>query len=376
MNLYLRRFHYKELFLVGFYVSFIGITALAGVIDYAVGKRFDAVTDLLFVVVGAGFFYAFLKTRNLRVASSAMLWIASTIVFIFMVSNDFDMSIIFSLMLPMVAFVLMPPREIVINMGLYYLILAGLFVYGYVHFEHHPLLHDVSMMSVYFIALLFVIAFGIVYHYAIEQSYHELQKANRQKEILLKEIHHRIKNNLNIISSILGLQKLDTDDSKVHRIIDQNRLRIESMSLAHEVLYSTEDLSHIGFEDYTRRLLEHILAMSDLKADAEISLQAVSAAFSLERMVQLGIILNELVTNSVKYAFAQGKGRIRITLAKKEEAYSLVYADNGPGVLEPDRLMKSDTLGMNLVRLTVEQMDGTVDIGNDGGLRYEIRFGA
>ena len=376
MKSFFSQFHYKELFLVGFYISFIGITALAGVIDYAVGKRFDAVTDLIFVVIGAGFFYAFLKTRNLRVASSAMLWIASTIVFIFMVANDFDMSIIFSLMLPMVAFVLMPPREIVINMGLYYLVLAGLFAYGYVHFEHHPILHNVSMMSVYFIALLFVIAFGIVYHYAIEQSYHELQKANRQKEILLKEIHHRIKNNLNIISAILGLQKLDTEDARVHRIIDQNKLRIESMSLAHEVLYGTNDLSQIRFDDYAKRLIGHILSISNLSGHIELVLESVSNAFSLERMVQLGIVINEMVTNSVKYAFTDETGKIFIVLSRVGEGYRLTYSDSGPGVENSQHFFEGDTLGINLIRMTVEQMKGHIDIRRAAGLKYDIRFEA
>jgi len=376
MRSYLARFHYKELFLVGFYLSFIGITSFAAVIDYAVGKSFDARMDLLFVVLGTGFYLFFLKTRNRRVASSAMLWIASTIVFVFMISNGFDMSIIFSLMLPMVAFVLMSPREIMVNMTLYYLVLGGLFAYGYLHYEYHPILHSAAKMSVYLIALLFVIAFGIVYHFAIEQSYRDLQQANRQKEILLKEIHHRIKNNLNIISAILGLQKFDTDDAEVHRIIDQNKLRIESMSLAHEVLYGTDDLSHIEFGDYAKRLVEHILAMSDLAGAIELKLESAAAAFSLERMVQLGIIMNELVTNSVKYAFAERSGGIEMSLAEADGTYTLRYRDSGPGVPDPAAFMQGETLGLSLVRLTVEQMHGGVRILGGRGLEYEIRFAA
>lgn len=376
MKSYFSRFHYKELFLVGFYLSFIGITSVASIIDYLVGKPFDAAMDLLFVGVSVLFFMHFLRTRERKTASRAMLWIASTIVFIFMISNDFDMSIIFSLMLPMVAFVLMSPREIVLNMGLYYLVLGALFAYGYMQYEHHPILHDVSVMSVYFIALMFVIAFGIVYHAAIEQSYRELKAANAQKEVLLKEIHHRIKNNLNIISAILGLQKLDTEDEQVHRIIDQNKLRIESMSLAHEVLYGTNDLSNIRFDDYVKRLIEHILSISNLSGRVELVLESVGTAFSLERMVQLGIIINELVTNSVKYAFLDYTGKIAIALSRQDEGYRLIYSDSGPGVDDPQHLFEGDTLGVNLIRLTVEQMKGSVGIRRAKGLQYEIRFDA
>lgn len=376
MKTFFSRFHYKELFLVGFYLAFIGITSIAAVIDYLVGKRFDAAMDVLFVGIGAAFFLLFLKTRNRRVAASAMLWIASTIVFIFVVSNGFDMSIIFTLMLPMVAFVLMSPREIMINMSLYYLVLGSLFFYGYLRYEHHPLLYDMAMMSAYVIALLFVIAFGVVYHLAIEQSYRELQQANLQKEILLKEIHHRIKNNLNIISAILGLQRLDTEDERVHRIIDQNKLRIESMSLVHEVLYGANDLSQIRFDDYARRLITHILSMYNLSGRVELALASVGSAFALERMVQLGIIINELVTNSVKYAFSDRTGTIALQLCESDGGYRLTYSDSGPGVADIDGFFQGDTLGVNLIRLTVEQMKGRVQVQQASGLAYEIKFAA
>ncbi len=373
MRSFLSRFHYKELFLVGFYVSFIVITSLAAVIDHLIGKRFDAMLDVLFVIIGSGFFYGFLKTRNAKVASSAILWIASTIVFVFMIVNEFDLSIVFSLMLPMVAFVLMSPREILINMSLYFLILGSIFTYGFVHYEHHQVLHDSSFMSAYLIALLFVFAFGIIYHFAIEQAYRELKRADRQKEVLLKEIHHRIKNNLNIISSILGLQRLETDDKQVHHIIDQNRLRIESIALVHEVLYQTEDLAEVDFEKYARRLIEHILMMSDLKEQIVVELQVVKSSFSLERMVQLGIIINELVTNSVKHAFLQKDGRIEMRLTD-DAGYYLTYTDSGGDVADLQTILDGDSLGLSLIRLTTEQMQGSMTLENRGALHYGFRF--
>ena len=370
------KFHYKELFLVGFYVSFISITSLAAVIDYLIGKDVDAVLDVLFVVLSGGFFYLFLKTRNAKVASRAILWIASIIVFIFILVNSFNMSIIFSLMLPMVAFVLMSPKEILINIGIYYLVLGSIFAYGYLHYEHHPILHDISFMSAYMIALFFVIAFGIIYHIAIEASYRELQRADLQKEILLKEIHHRIKNNLNIISSILGLQKLETEDKSLHHIIDQNKLRIESMSLAHEVLYQTKDLAQIDFEDYVKRLVDHILMVSDLTEKITLELHSVKRAFPLEHMVLLGIIINELVTNSVKYAFVDKSGRIMMTLSNESDGYIMTYTDSGSGVEVLEDVLNSDSLGISLIRLSTEQMQGSMTLENPDALFYRFRFAA
>jgi two-component sensor histidine kinase len=370
MNSWLKQFHYKELFLVGFYLSFIIITTIAAIVDYLVENPLHAKLDLLFVSFSIFFFLYFLKSKNHKIAARGILWIATTLVFIFVVNSQFDMSIIFTLLLPIVAFILMPPREIIFNMTLYYLILFALLIFGYLHYEHNQILHNVKTMSAYFIASLFVIAFGLFYNYAIEESHRQLEKANRQKEILLKEIHHRIKNNLNIISSILGLQKLESNHPDIDRIIEQNRSRIESISMAHETLYRSDDLEHIDFATYIKNLATQLFITSDKKDTIALHVKANAIIFPLDHMVKLGIILNEFLTNSIKYACSDA---ITIHLSQDSEHYVLEYFDNE----HPHHdlaLPETETLGLSLVKMTVEQMNGTLSTHANNPFRYSIRF--
>jgi two-component sensor histidine kinase len=371
MHQWLKQFHYKELFLVGFYLSFIVITLVASVIDFAIANVFDGVLDLLFVGISLLFFISFLKTRNSKIAARAILWIASTIVFIFVYHSAFDMSIMFTLLLPIVAFILMPPREIFLNMSLYYAILITLFFHGYLTYEHHHILHNAKTISSYLIASLFVIAFGLFYNYAIEESHRALEKANTQKEILLKEIHHRIKNNLNIISSILGLQKLESNHPEIDRIVEQNRLRIESISLAHETLYRSDDLEKIDFAAYVSKLAEQILFSAAKEDQICLHVNAKSLTFPLEIMVKLGIILNELITNSLKYAFDNQQGAITISLERELAHYILKYHDSGTSHTNAEN---QDSLGLNLVSMTIDQMEGEMQSDPHNPYHYTIRF--
>ncbi len=373
MQTWLKQFHYKELFLVGFYLSFIIITSIAALIDLVIANYFDFVLDLVFVAVGLGFFTYFLRTRNHTVAARAILWIASTIVFIFVYHTAFDMSIMFTLLLPVVAFILMPPREIVLNMSLYYAVLIALFIHGYSVYEHHPFLHSERAVASYFIASLFVIAFGIFYNFAIEESHRKLEKANREKEILLKEIHHRIKNNLNIVSSILGLQKLESNHPEIDRIIDQNRLRIESISLAHETLYRSDNLEAVNFATYVRQLSEQALLAVGKEDDVTLELHSDESTFELEKTIRLGIIINELLTNSVKYACRNGTCHITMALTCKEGSCTLHYSDSGENATLP---ASDDTLGLSLVKLTLEQLHGTLVMHDPKPYHYRMAFPA
>jgi len=373
MNNFFRQLRYKELFLVGFYVSFISITFIAGLIDIVIQNYFDAVLDFIFVGISALFYIHFLSVRNHTFAARAIFWIATSIVFIFVVHSQFNMSVIFTVLLPIVAFVLMPPLEILKNMLLYYLILSLLFIYGYFSLSNNFLLHSEQNLTSYFIATLFSIAFGLFYTLAIEESYRRLEDANRQKEILLKEIHHRIKNNLNVISSILGLQKLESNHPEIDSIIDQNKLRIESISLAHEILYMSSDIENIEFKTYVQKLVHQIfVSMSDETFKLEI--ESESHSFNLEMMAHLGIVINELVTNSIKYAPMCDGSCIFICLTQKEGSYYLEYRDSGSQqnsevLLDIEAL---NSLGINLIKLTVEQMQGEVKIYSN--YHYKIRF--
>ena len=150
--------HYKDLFLYGFYGSYIAITSLATIIDFLIQSYFDAFVDIVSVLITVLAFRYYLRTRDRELASIMLFWIASTVIFMFVIHNNFDISIIFTLLIPMVAFILLPTRKMILHVGIYFVILSGIFTYGYSVYETHSLLYSIQNMSAYVIALLFVIA--------------------------------------------------------------------------------------------------------------------------------------------------------------------------------------------------------------------------
>ena len=367
----IKHIHYKDLFLYGFYGSYIAITSLATLIDFFIGSYFAAIVDFISVLITIAAFVYYLKTRNREVASILLFWIASTVIFMFVLHSQFDISIIFTLLLPMVGFILLSTRKMMLHVGLYFFILALIFGYGYSIHETHPLLYNIRNMSAYFIALLFVLAFGTFYHIAIERSYVELEDANKQKTFLLKEIHHRVKNNLNLVASILGLQKLESESKEVHEVIDQNKLRLESIAMAHEMLYKQDDLAHIDFQTYVTKLSEHILATNDGTENVKVSVEMIPLQLPIESMIQFGIMINELMINSIKYAFDGKGGVIKIKLQEQEDTLIFYYMDDGRGF---DINSTEKGFGTHLVEMTVSQLDGAMKIENRQGICYQIEF--
>ena len=362
--------YYKELFLYGFYVSFIGLTSIAMIIDFAISNHKDALVDFIAVAIASlSFYYYFFKLKNHELASIALFWITAGVVFLFVIQNAFDISIIFTLLIPLVGFILLSTPKAIFHIGIYFTLLALIFSYGYVIFESHPLLHEAKHMSAYIIAMLFVIAFGIVYQIAIERSYRELEIANEQKTFLLKEIHHRVKNNLNIIASIWGIQKLESNSKEVHQLIDQNRLRLESMAMAHEILYQCDSLANIDFKTYIEKLSMHILKIESPDDGIRLKINIAPLSLSIETMIQFGMMVNELMTNSIKYAFPNHHGEISISLTKEKEGYSFSYGDNGKG-FDSNAIQKG--FGSSLIEMTIEQLDGELTIVNENGLHYHI----
>ena len=367
----IQNIHYKDLFLYGFYGSYIVITSLATIIDFLIPNYFDAIIDLISVLITAIAFKYYLRHRNRELASIILFWIASIVIFMFVVHNNFDISIIFTLLIPMVAFILLPTKKMILNVGIYFLILAGIFVYGYSIYEIHSLLYSVQNMSAYVIALLFVIAFGTFYHIAIERSYQELEYANHQKTFLLKEIHHRVKNNLNLIASILGIQGMESNSPEVHELIEQNKLRLESIALAHEMLYKQDDLANIDFKSYVEKLTEHILRTNEGTEKIKLYIEMIALKLPIESMIQFGIMINELMINSIKYAFDARGGTITITLEREQEKLLFCFRDNGKG-FDPKTMQKG--FGMNLIEMTVSQLEAQMDSHYEYGLAFNIYF--
>lgn len=198
----------------------------------------------------------------------------------------------------------------------------------------------------------------------------------REKEQLLKEIHHRVKNNMQIISSLLNLQSESVEDKKVLSLLRESRNRINSMALVHEMLYKSQDLSKIALKQYVQSLSISIYQSYALRDSAiEFSYDiAESVYFDIDKMIPIGLILNEAISNSLKYAFPERKGCVSISVKLIERKYSLSVGDDGVGLKEGFNVDKDSHLGMQLIYMLTEQLDGLLTMENKNGVKYSIHF--
>jgi PAS domain S-box-containing protein len=203
----------------------------------------------------------------------------------------------------------------------------------------------------------------------------QIAESLREKEVMLREIHHRVKNNLQIVNSLMNLQIQKVGDPKTIMALTDTQTRVRAMSLVHERLYKTQELSRIDFADYISKLTEELLRSQKISQKVELDLDIHGIFLDINLAVPVGLILNEIITNSLKYAFPDGRqGKISISAEKSGEAYSIRIADNGVGIPETFDWQKSNTLGMRLIHGLVSQVDGTITLDRAGGTGYTIRI--
>jgi len=205
----------------------------------------------------------------------------------------------------------------------------------------------------------------------------ELQKSVKEKEILLKEIHHRVKNNMEIISSLLNMQAYKSKDKKFKEQMKESRSKIHAMALVHEFLYLGENLAYINVNEYIEKLVEDIKELyisNNTQIDVDLNIDKIE--FSINRCIQVGMLLHELCVNAFKYAFKQNrKNLLCIHMNLDKEKIHVKIRDNGEGVKELDQLQKSDSIGMQLIHSIVDfQLHGKINFKNNNGLECNITF--
>ena len=202
-----------------------------------------------------------------------------------------------------------------------------------------------------------------------------LKQSLEEKEILLKEIHHRVKNNMQIISSLLNLQLNLEDEEKTKGLLKESQGRIKSMAMVHEKLYQSTDLSHINFGEYLDNLVKDLFYSYGIPTDSiKLVIDAEDIEINIDTAIPLGLIVNELVTNSLKYAFPDKKGKVEVGFQKVEDEYILKISDDGVG-LPPDLDVETTkTLGLKLVYSLSEQLDATLKVDTAHGTKFEISF--
>ncbi len=209
---------------------------------------------------------------------------------------------------------------------------------------------------------------------------YEIKRSLQEKETLLMEIHHRVKNNLTVISSLLNLQSRYIKDKDDLIMFKESQSRAKSMAIIHQRLYSSSDLKHIDFGDYIKTLAgdifdSYVYDPGNIKLNFDVE----DVKLDINTSIPLGLILNELLTNSLKYAFPYGEsmvheGIINIKLHKNDGGYTLIVEDNGVGLPEDFNLENNNSLGLQLINTLTNQIDGNLTCSNNDGVTFRIDF--
>ncbi|MBW4547965.1 MAG: PAS domain S-box protein [Symplocastrum torsivum CPER-KK1] len=205
----------------------------------------------------------------------------------------------------------------------------------------------------------------------------QIQASLQEKEVLLQEVHHRVKNNLQVISSLLDLQSQQIEEQATLEIFRESQNRVKSMALVHEKLYKSQDFAKINFAEYTESLTSYLFKAYQFNRDKitlELTLDEVT--LNIDTAIPCGLIVNELVSNSLKHAFPNNQsGTIRISMfADETQQFNLIVEDNGVGFPPDWNLKQSQSLGIQLVHVLTKQIKGKVELNNSLGSRFCVSF--
>jgi len=370
---YFQHLERKEKFIHGIAFTVIIYIALGALLDIHTRPQHALVQGLTSFITLL-LFLTYLRTRNLTLLIYGVIILLSVEFNILLYLDHFAFySYLFPLLIPLGIFFTLPFRASILLSLLHYMGVGVTSAYGYYVLQSNSPVFNATALTVFAFASLFILSFGFIYHISIENSYKKLLASDAQKAFLLKEVHHRVKNNLNIIAAMLGLQGMESSNQEIEEIFEKNRSRVEAMAMVHELLYKQEDYDVISFKHYVETLSMHLLGMSE--RPIEMTLEIVPAAFPIETMQQFSIILNELITNSLKYAFAEEvlQPHICICLTQKLDFFTLDYEDNGIGCKDQD-FETSNSIGSNIVSIACQQLDASMQLQYNNGFNYTIRF--
>ena len=205
----------------------------------------------------------------------------------------------------------------------------------------------------------------------------QIQASLKEKEVLVREVHHRVKNNLQVIYSLLRLQSKSITDPKALELFQDSQARVKAMALLHETLYQSQDLSHIDMEGYISTLTGQLFKSYGISSNAvRLKLTIAPVSLSMETAITCGLLINELVSNSLKYAFPNGRpGEVAIQLSSNHNgAYTMIVGDDGVGLPPDIDVAAVRSLGWQLVPMLVEQLNGTYELHRSAGTTVKLTF--
>ena len=250
---------------------------------------------------------------------------------------------------------------------------------------------DYSTLRVINYALSMVISVYIVYQHNKKSAFSKRQLGSqlsqnndtletlrhtvKEKEVLLAEVHHRVKNNLAIISGMLNLRRSLGNKTNVDAVLQECSNRVVSMAMVHEKLYKTGDLNNIPFHDYVNDLCLDIHHTISGDTEVQLFLDLAPLSLNIDKAIPVGLIINEVLTNSIKHAFGKNEnGEITVQLKKQHHSAYLMIHDNGKGMPKEFEPGKDESLGFMLIESLSHQIDGSFEFANHNGARFVLRF--
>ncbi len=255
---------------------------------------------------------------------------------------------------------------------------AIVIVFGFrYHWIESPLsVEAIQNLSAFNIILSFITAIAFIIVVVTESLSQELRIKNmlNEKEVLLAEVYHRVKNNMSIVTSLLNLKKDMSSSREVQEALDDCRNRVYSMALAHQKMYNSKNLESLNFREYVNDLVKDIKNSIAGRTELNVKIDAEDINLELTNAIPCGLILNELITNAYKHAGNSLNGvKVLIELKRKGDSVELKVSDNGPGINE-EAMSKPNTLGIELIKSLTEQLDGKYEFYNQSGLVFSLRF--
>jgi len=371
--LFLKRTHYKNIFIIGVYIATFFIASVSVVFNFITHNYVSLEINLIYLVLLLFSLYYFQKTKDVYKASISLFWISAFIEVIFLLIHGANINLIYIVLLPIIIYMILPFRKLIFHLSLFY---AVIFVVLYYECSIHPqsFLHNKKYLFNFIIANSIILFNGLVYNFVINGFIEHLERTNKEKNMLLKELHHRVKNNLNLISSILGLNALKTRNKEAKEILRANEHRIKSMAIVHEILYKDGNLDKMSLQKYLQKIIHYILEAEDEQSNKkiEVALEVDDIIIDINTLIFFGILVNELLTNSIKHSFREARDyKITITFKKKEQGYLFRYFDNTQKL---DIVKLKNGFGSDLISLAIMQLKGKLELDTKKGLEYRVFF--
>ena len=206
----------------------------------------------------------------------------------------------------------------------------------------------------------------------------KLEENVEEINLLLREVHHRVKNNLQVVTSLLNIQQRTISDKKAQEAIQESKNRIESMGLIHQSFYQNKNLGEINTREYIQNLVRRLFesySTSEQRVDWEANVQDIY--LDMDTLVPLGLIINEMVSNSLKHAFGENQsGKLSISLERHDDQIKLEISDNGTGLNGILALEKSGSFGFNMIKAFVKKINGRLKLLDGEGTTFQIEFAA